>query len=57
VLAGLVALAIGVIGAHPTLLGVGVVLAGLGGLEVSVRRCSPAPSSSSSPAGSSTSPA
>lgn len=37
VLAGLVALAIGVIGNHPTLLGVGVVLAGLGGLEVSVR--------------------
>jgi hypothetical protein len=37
VLAGLVALAIGVIGAHPTLLGVGVVLAGLGGLEVAVR--------------------
>jgi hypothetical protein len=37
VLAGLIALAIGVIGAHPTLLGVGVVLAGLGGLEVSVR--------------------
>jgi hypothetical protein len=37
VLAGIVALAIGVIGAHPTLLGVGVVLAGLGGLEVAVR--------------------
>jgi len=37
VLAGLVALAIGVIGSHPTLLGVGVVLAGLGGLEVAVR--------------------
>lgn len=37
VLAGLVALAIGVIGAHPTLLGVGVVLAGLGGLEVAAR--------------------
>jgi hypothetical protein len=37
VLAGLIALAIGVIGAHPTLLGVGVVLAGLGGLEVAVR--------------------
>ncbi len=37
VLAGLVSLAIGVIGAHPTLLGVGVVLAGLGGLEVAVR--------------------
>jgi uncharacterized integral membrane protein len=37
VLAGLVALAIGIIGNHPTLLGVGVVLAGLGGLEVAVR--------------------
>jgi hypothetical protein len=37
VLVGLIALAIGLIGAHPTLLGVGVVLAGLGGLEVSVR--------------------
>lgn len=37
VLAGLVALAIGVVGNHPTLLGVGVVLAGLGGLEVAVR--------------------
>jgi hypothetical protein len=37
VLAGLIALAIGVIGANPTLLGVGVVLAGLGGLEVAVR--------------------
>jgi ABC-type siderophore export system fused ATPase/permease subunit len=37
VLAGLISLAIGVIGAQPTLLGVGVVLAGLGGLEVSVR--------------------
>jgi hypothetical protein len=37
VLVGIVALAIGVIGAHPTLLGVGVVLAGLGGLEVAAR--------------------
>jgi hypothetical protein len=37
VLAGLIALAVGVIGGHPTLLGVGVVLAGLGGLEVAVR--------------------
>lgn len=36
-LAGLIALAIGIFGRHPTLLGVGVVLAGLGGLEVSVR--------------------
>jgi uncharacterized integral membrane protein len=37
VLAGIVLLAIGVIGKHPTALGVGVVLAGLGGLEVAVR--------------------
>lgn len=37
VLAGIVALAIGILGRHPTLLGVGVVLAGLGGLEVAVR--------------------
>jgi hypothetical protein len=37
VLAGLIALAIGIFGRRPTLLGVGVVLAGLGGLEVSVR--------------------
>ena len=37
VLAGIVLLAIGAIGGHPTAIGVGVVLAGLGGLEVSVR--------------------
>jgi len=37
VLAGIVALAVGVIGGHPTAIGVGVVLAGLGGLEVAVR--------------------
>lgn len=37
VLGGIVMLAIGVIGRHPTAIGVGVVLAGLGGLEVSVR--------------------
>jgi uncharacterized integral membrane protein len=37
VLAGIVALAIGVFGGHPTAIGVGVVLAGLGGLEVSAR--------------------
>jgi hypothetical protein len=37
VLAGIVMLAIGVIGRHPTAIGVGVVLAGLGGLEVAVR--------------------
>jgi hypothetical protein len=37
ILAGIVALAIGVIGGHPTAIGVGVALAGLGGLEVAVR--------------------
>jgi hypothetical protein len=37
VLAGIVTLAIGAIGGHPTAIGVGVVLAGLGGLEVSIR--------------------
>jgi hypothetical protein len=37
VLAGIVMLAIGIIGRSPTALGVGVVLAGLGGLEVAVR--------------------
>ena len=37
VLAGIVTLAIGVVGRHPTAIGVGVVLAALGGLEVSVR--------------------
>lgn len=37
ILAGIVALAIGVIGGNPTAIGVGVALAGLGGLEVSVR--------------------
>jgi hypothetical protein len=37
VLAGIVMLAIGAIGGHPTAIGVGVVLAGLGGLEVSIR--------------------
>lgn len=36
-LGGIVMLAIGVIGRHPTAIGVGVVLAGLGGLEVAVR--------------------
>lgn len=36
-LAGIVTLAIGVFGKSPTAIGVGVVLAGLGGLEVSVR--------------------
>jgi lysylphosphatidylglycerol synthetase-like protein (DUF2156 family) len=37
ILGGIVALLIGVIGGHPTAIGVGVVLAGLGGLEVAVR--------------------
>lgn len=37
VLGGIVMLMIGVIGRHPTAIGVGVVLAGLGGLEVAVR--------------------
>ena len=34
---GIVALAIGVFGGHPTAIGVGVAMAGLGGLEVSAR--------------------
>jgi len=37
ILAGIVALAIGVIGGHPTAIGAGVALAGLGGLEVAIR--------------------
>ena len=37
ILAGIVSLAIGVIGGHPKAIGVGVALAGLGGLEVAVR--------------------
>jgi len=37
VLAGIVLLLVGVFGNRPTAIGVGVVLAGLGGLEVSVR--------------------
>lgn len=37
ILAGIVALAIGAIGGHPTMIGVGVALAGLGGLEVAAR--------------------
>ena len=35
--AGIVALAIGVFGGAPTAIGVGVVLAGLGGIEVAIR--------------------
>jgi lysylphosphatidylglycerol synthetase-like protein (DUF2156 family) len=37
ILAGIVALAIGVIGGHPTAIAVGIALAGLGGLEVAIR--------------------
>lgn len=37
VLAGIVMLVIGVVGRNPTAIGIGVVLAGLGGLEVAVR--------------------
>lgn len=37
ILGGIVALAIGVIGGDPTAIGVGVALAGLGGLEVAIR--------------------
>jgi len=37
VLAGIVLLLIGIIGGNPTAIGLGVVLAGLGGLEVSAR--------------------
>ena len=37
ILAGIIALAIGAIGGHPTAIGIGVALAGLGGLEVAIR--------------------
>ena len=37
ILAGIVSLAIGAIGGHPTAIGIGVALAGLGGLEVAIR--------------------
>jgi len=37
ILAGIVALIIGLAGQNPTAIGVGVVLAGLGGLEVAIR--------------------
>lgn len=37
VLAGIVALVVGIVSQDPTAIGIGVVLAGLGGLEVSVR--------------------
>ncbi|HEU4738437.1 MAG TPA: hypothetical protein VFS54_05065 [Solirubrobacterales bacterium] len=37
ILAGIVSLAIGVIGGNPTAIALGVVLAGLGGMEVAIR--------------------
>ena len=37
ILAGIISLAIGVFGGSPTAIGVGVALAGLGGLEVAIR--------------------
>lgn len=37
ILAGIVSLAIGAIGGHPTAIGLGVALAGLGGMEVAIR--------------------
>lgn len=37
ILAGIVSLVIGVVGGSPTAIGIGVALAGLGGLEVSIR--------------------
>ena len=37
ILAGIISLAIGVIGGHTTAIGLGVALAGLGGLEVAIR--------------------
>lgn len=37
ILAGIISLAIGLIGGNPTALGIGIGLAGLGGLEVAIR--------------------
>lgn len=37
ILAGIVSLAIGVFGNHPTAIGLGVALAGLGGMEIAIR--------------------
>jgi uncharacterized integral membrane protein len=37
ILAGIISLAIGIFSANPTVIGIGVALAGLGGLEVSIR--------------------
>jgi hypothetical protein len=37
IFAGIVCLAVGILGGHPTLIGVGVALAGIGGMEVAIR--------------------
>jgi uncharacterized integral membrane protein len=37
ILAGIVSLIIGIVGPHPTAIGLGVALAGLGGMEVAIR--------------------
>jgi hypothetical protein len=37
ILGGIVSLLVGVIGGHPTAIGIGVALAGLGGMEVAIR--------------------
>ena len=37
ILGGIVSLAIGLLGQHPTAIGIGVALAGLGGMEVAIR--------------------
>jgi lysylphosphatidylglycerol synthetase-like protein (DUF2156 family) len=37
ILGGIVSLIIGIVGQHPTAIGVGVALAGLGGMEVAIR--------------------
>lgn len=37
ILGGIVSLVIGIVGQHPTAIGVGVALAGLGGMEVAIR--------------------
>jgi hypothetical protein len=37
ILGGIVSLIVGIVGQHPTALGIGVALAGLGGMEVAIR--------------------
>ncbi|HEV7563631.1 MAG TPA: hypothetical protein VGO24_09020 [Solirubrobacterales bacterium] len=37
ILAGIIALVYGIVGQHPTAIGLGVALAGLGGMEVAIR--------------------